>query len=61
MQESIHELVAVQLNAPLYKWKIIQTFSSEADWREREKLYRPGRRPWGEAGEITIRSGDAIH
>jgi hypothetical protein len=44
---------SIQVNAPLSKWAILETFSSEIDCRMREKLYRTGRQR-GDVGEITF-------
>jgi hypothetical protein len=52
MQESIHQPLAVQLNAPLSKWKIRATFTTEAECEMHEKTYRARRTP-RELDDIT--------
>jgi hypothetical protein len=44
---------SLQVNASFSKWAILETFSSEADCRKREKIYR-AERGRGEVGEITL-------
>jgi hypothetical protein len=60
MPEAIHDPLAVQLNAPLSKWKIRATFTTEADCEMREKNYRTKRAP-RELDEITTKDFEMWH